>query len=503
MNYKKFTRYSLLATIFLSLIILTFKIVMSNIASVDDKTSWVNAKYLALNFDKFYHKNIIIGASTSMNLDADYLSQKYGEENAFINFSIAGSRLDYVYFLVKTIVENNEKRPQKIYFSLVSDWTKEAAIKCPKEGGPLVKYFLSKENVIELDEISSQGGNCLRAYENTRFLRKYYFDKFNFKAIKTNADLKKELENNNGKPVKFLTEDGDFGAKENSVDYDFNHREDAPRWTQGGESYKIILKKLLELLEKNNIDYEIYFTPHYKEISFFSPDSTNLGYGNYFSLFENIAPQKISNKVLILDNIYFRDRGLHTTLAGTKAFNDYFFDYVVKNKNVNNSVYELDTKPKNLEKNGAKIEYDAKNLASDLVDFGANNVGANSKKCSAKQKGYLILGPNISLKSGAYEFSMKYRGSSLQPKLEGSKISILSSKVATRNKLGERAPRTEKHKMETDKIYFEQKILATNSTKEIFVKIKLDEDAESVELRVFCGQDMNIEVDSISIKKLR
>ena len=50
-----------------------------------------------INFDRFYHDNIIIGPSTAVDLDAVYLSDK----NNFLNLSLGGTNLTYTYFFVK------------------------------------------------------------------------------------------------------------------------------------------------------------------------------------------------------------------------------------------------------------------------------------------------------------------------------------------------------------------------------------------------------------------
>ncbi|HEY5714708.1 MAG TPA: hypothetical protein VIT68_05145, partial [Candidatus Gracilibacteria bacterium] len=105
------------------------------------------------------------------------------------------------------------------------------------------------------------------------------------------------------------------------------------RWNLYGEESPITAiyaEKIVQLLKEHGIDYEFFFVP-LPQIRV-QNEGPGLAMGSLNTALEEFGRDKVSTKILVLPNEFFRDIS-HLNAAGAKIFNEYFTDYVMNDQN--------------------------------------------------------------------------------------------------------------------------------------------------------------------------
>lgn len=290
-----------------------------------ERAIWKAKVNMVNDYSTYNAPNIILGTSRSLALSPDFID---APERKFINLSVEAGQIIEMYYLVKRLIDRGE-RIDSIYIDIPPLNHHELKFSSGF-GERFLRYFAHDHEVKEIEEHVK---GSYAKFLSTKLIYRDYVNLDFFSLIKKAYETKKYGLSDRGM-IEKLEKNRGFFLFGNLTEFDFkkqtqksNYRaillfnKTVKKLTNNDihQAYIYYLKKLIKLLQDNQINYKVFFSPFPKGRDL----DDNFFYGKYLQVFDFIPKDKVLNKVLMLEHEYFVDVA-HVNYQGALKYNSFF-----------------------------------------------------------------------------------------------------------------------------------------------------------------------------------
>ncbi len=305
------------------------------------------------NLPDDFPRAVIIGDSRGLDINPLVIEEVTGEK--IYNLSADSGKLIYAYYTLKRLIEQDAI--DKVYMQFPEFLVRGEALYTGSLGTIVSRYSFDRADVKDLDQHLP---GIYDKWKNMQFLGPEYFRLDVWRTLRKQPykifeiPFDKEIYMNTVKHFRGFRmrhKDQNKGYSqivntENGLIYDWSEVDDKINYkhetNNNNVAYEEIwgtyTKKLIDLLESNDIEYTVFLAPYPKEKA---GQAVNLGFkpDNQAALVGLFPKERVKTKALVMPNDRFRDFS-HLNYRGSEKYSQYVAEYIVQGKEPNPKKYQ-------------------------------------------------------------------------------------------------------------------------------------------------------------------